>query len=119
MARVANALALLGPIACLTLSACDSAKKSDGSGVAAIASNNPAFRPALPPPSAAPPREPEKPIIRRPKDVPDTMITPERRAKVEAALPEAKGFLTSADLEEKLYKMNLKRGKDADAIKAL
>lgn len=46
-------------------------------------------------------KEPEKPA--RPKDIPRD-LTPERRAAVEKAHPESKGFLFVTDLEEKLKK---------------
>jgi hypothetical protein len=86
--------------------------------MAAIASGSLAVRPA-PAPEPPAPREPEKPIVQRPKDAADLMASAQKRARVEAFAPEAKGFLTSADLEEKLYKLGLRRGKDEDAVKAL
>jgi hypothetical protein len=66
--------------------------------------------------SAAP--APEKPGTRRPIDESDVLLLPGRRTRLESFAPEAKGFLASADLEEKLYSLNLRRGVDADAIRA-
>src|SRR5262249_47686137 len=49
----------------------------------------------------------------------DLIASAEKRARVEAFAPEAKGFLTSEAIENELYKLDLKRGKDPDAVKAL
>lgn len=61
---------------------------------------------AAPSPSPAPvpslrpaPKEEAKPS--RPEKI-DLEVTPERRAKAEAAVPDAKGFLVATSLEEKL-----------------
>jgi hypothetical protein len=108
---------------CMTLAfagGCDSKKEHDGAdraGAAALASGSLVLRQAPAPPTTA--REPEKPLVKRPKDPADLLVTPERRARVESLVPEAKGFTTTTDLEEQLYKLQLKRGKDADAVKAL
>jgi hypothetical protein len=112
-ARYFTALALLA------LASCDSQKKSDGSGIAAVASGSLAIKAPPARPSQEPPREPEKPIVRRPRDPGDLVVTPERRARVESLVPEARGFLTSEELEAKLYEMQLARGKDPAAVKAL
>ena len=99
--------------------ACSASKDPPSEGaIAAIASESLAVR--APEPVAAPavPQEPEKPVTLRPKDQTDLIVSAERRARVEHFAPEAKGFLTSADLETKLYRQQLKRGKDEDAVKA-
>lgn len=108
-------------LAALVIVGCSSGKKEEapGGAIAAIASASPAMRAtASPPPVPAEPSRPEKPTVRRPKDEADLVVTPEKRARVERLAPEARGFLTSAELEEKLFGMNLTRGKDADAAKA-
>lgn len=53
----------------------------------------------MPTPSAAEPAEPEKPT--RPSKI-DQKLTPERRAAIEKAYGQAKGFLVAKDIEEKL-----------------
>jgi hypothetical protein len=106
-------------VALLALSSCDSQKKSDGAGMAAIASGSLAIKAPPAAPSQAAPTEPEKPIVRRAKDPGDLVVTPERRARVESLVPEAKGFVTSEELEAELYNMQLARGKDPAAVKAL
>ncbi len=99
--------------------ACNS-KPTDDHGIAAIASNSMAIRGPSEATSAAPaPSVPEKTGTRRPIDESDVLLLPGRRTRLEAFAPEAKGFLTSAELEEKLYAMNLRRGVDADALRAL
>lgn len=104
-------------LAVLATASCEATKKDRSSAMAAIASGSLAVRP--PSPSVAAPAVPEKPVVRRPRDAADLLLSPERRAAVEAFAPETKGFLTALDLEEKLYAMNLLRGKDADALRAL
>jgi hypothetical protein len=106
-------------VALATLSACSSGKKEEAprGAIAAIASASPAMRAAEAPPPAEPP-PPEKPSVRRPKDEADLILTPEKRARVERLAPEAKGFIAGAELEQKLFAMNLTRGKDAEAAKA-
>jgi hypothetical protein len=116
---MARALLFLPVGALLALASCDSPKKSDASGVAAIASASLAIKALTPAPSQAVPQGPEKPVVRRPKDPGDVVVTPERRARVESLVPEAKGFLTTEELESALYKMQLARGKDPAAVKAL
>jgi hypothetical protein len=105
-------------IACVALAACNSPKRDDASGIGAIASGSLAVRAPVPAAPSVPP-SPEKPIIERPKGPEDLIVSDEKRARVESLAPEAKGFLTSADLEQQLYRMQLRRGKDADAIKEL
>lgn len=101
------------------LSACDSPKKSDAAGIAAIASGSLAVKAPTAVPSQLPPREPEKPVVRRPKDPGDLVLTAERRARLESLVPEAKGFITSEEIESQLYKLQVPRGKDPAAVKAL
>jgi len=99
--------------------ACSSSKEPKaGAAIAAIASTSLAVRPPPQPAPAVPP-QPEKPIVQRPKDATDLIVSTEKRARAEAFAPEARGFVTSAELEEKLYKLGLRRGKDEDAVKAL
>jgi hypothetical protein len=100
------------------LVACSSSKDAAKGGMADIASASLAVRGPSPAISAVP-APPAKPLVTRPKDSVDLIVSAEKRARVEQLVPEAKGFLTSAELEEKLYKLELKRGKDADAVKAL
>ena len=46
-------------------------------------------------------------------------LTAERRRHIERAIPEAKGFIDAARLEQNLYERRLPRGKDAKATAAL
>lgn len=100
----------------IAFTACNSPKEEKSSAISAIASSSLAVRAPTPEPSAAPP--PEQHVVQRAKDPSDLIINDQRRARVESFAPEAKGFLTSAELEESLYKLNLRRGKDDDAEKA-
>jgi hypothetical protein len=99
-------------------SACSAKKEEKSSAISAIASSSLAVR-APTVPSVTPAPLPEKPVIQRPKDAADLLVSTEKRARVESFAPEARGFLNSAELEEQLYKMQIKRGKDSDAVKAL
>jgi hypothetical protein len=59
----------------------------------------------LPPPAPAP-EPPPPPVAKkpeRPENI-DTKVTPERRQRIEAAIPESKGFLVETDLEDGLKK---------------
>ena len=107
-------------IALVTAVACSSSKEKNPSGIAEIASGSLAVRsnPPVPPPASVP-AAPLKPVVPRPKDAVDLITSPEKRARVERLVPEAKGFLTSDEIEKRLYTMELKRGKDADAVKAI
>jgi len=100
--------------------ACQSKPKDDQGAIAAIASNSMAIRGPSEPASGAPPvmSAPVKPGTRRPIDESDILLLPGRRTRLEQFAPEAKGFLTSADLEERLYALNLRRGVDAEALRA-
>lgn len=75
------------------LAGCEEEKK-----VATVPSSAPAPSPT-PAPTPPAPKEEAKPT--RPEKI-DLEVTPERRAKAEAAMPEAKGFLASTSLEDKL-----------------
>jgi hypothetical protein len=57
-------------------------------------------------------------VVRRAKNEADLVVTPERRAKLEAAVPEAKGFLDQRELEPLLFKRELKRGATDDGLEA-
>lgn len=98
---------------------CSTKKEERSNALAAIASESLAVRAAPPAPSVAAPTVPEKPAVRRPKDASDVLLSSDRRRRVEAFAPQAKGFLTSAEIEEKLYALNLKRGKDEDGLREL
>lgn len=102
----------------LALAGCNSKPRDEGTGIAAIASNSMVIRGPTEAVSASASPAPAKPGTRRPIDESDILLLPGRRARLESFAPESKGFLTSAELEEKLYAMNLRRGVDADALKA-
>lgn len=76
--------------------ACNDAKKAPEPAPTAT----PAPTPVTPPPPPEPEHK-EPPKSSRPEKI-DVELTPERRTKVEAAMPEAKGFLVASQLEEKL-----------------
>jgi hypothetical protein len=115
---LALAVVTLVSAALVALLACSSSKDKAPAGMAEIASASLAVRAPLPPASVAP-AAPAKPVLQRPKDSVDLIVSTEKRARVERLVPEAKGFLTSEELEGKLYQLELRRGKDADAVKAL
>jgi hypothetical protein len=101
------------------LCACSTPKEKNTAGIAEIASSSLAVRGRAPPAAPSVPEPPAKPSVPRPKDSVDLIVSPEKRARVEHLAPEARGFLTSDEIEKRLYAMELKRGKDADAVKAL
>lgn len=87
-------LGMLSAVVIIGNAACEDAKKAP----------EPAPTKAPAPPPVAPPPEPahtEAPKSTRPEKI-DVALTPERRSKAEAAVPEAKGFVVASDLEEKL-----------------
>ena len=86
-------------VAMLACTACDDPKK--GSEASAASAAAPAA--STPPvPSATPePEKKEPPKATRPEKI-DLEVTADRRAKAEAEVPEAKGFLVATDLENKL-----------------
>lgn len=102
----------------MALVACNSKPRDEHAGIAAIASNSMAIRGPTEAVSASAAPLAEKPGTRRPIDESDVLLLPGRRARLESFAPEARGFLSSADLEEKLYSLNLRRGVDAEALKA-
>jgi hypothetical protein len=108
-----------GIAAIIALVACTTEKERNKSeAIAAIASASLAIRAAVrPPPSVS--AAPAKAVVPRPKDSVDLIVSPEKRARVEALAPEAKGFLVGETLEHQLYGLELKRGKDPDALSAL
>lgn len=63
------------------------------------------------PPSPVPVPLPE--VKKKRPDKIDTEVTAERRAKIEAAIPEAKGFLVASELEEKLKANKTLKEKEA------
>ena len=102
----------------MAIAGCNSKPADDHGAIAAIASNSMAIRAPSEPASASAAPLPVKPGTRRPIDESDTLLLPGRRTRLEALAPESKGFLTSTELEEKLYSLNLRRGVDADALRA-
>jgi hypothetical protein len=117
---VAMFRACSGIVAIVALVACTSEKeRNKEEAIAAIASASLAIRAAVPPPPPSVSAAPAKAVVPRPKDSVDLILSPEKRARVEALVPEAKGFLAGEELEQKLYGLELKRGKDADAVKVL
>ena len=84
----------------LLLCSCDTKQDTPAAPSATVA---PA--PVPPPaPTPAPPPEEKKPS--RPEKI-EMTLTPERRQKVEAAIPEAKGFIVATDIEAGLKKKKL------------
>ena len=107
-------------VALAALFACTSEKeRNKEEAIAAIASASLAIRAAQPLAAPSVSAAPPKPVVPRPRDAVDLILSPEKRARAEALAPEARGFVTSEELEQKLYTLELKRGKDADAVKAL
>jgi hypothetical protein len=111
MRRVAVLVVLAVSVSC-------SKEEKKESAMAAIASASLAVRPVVPA-SAAAPAAPEKPVVKRPKDIADLMLTSERRSRLENFASRASGFVAVQDLETKLYALDLARGKDEAAVKAL
>lgn len=108
----------IGLFAALMALGCQSKQEPAPNALAQIASSKPSLMGAKPATVTDPPT-PSKPVIRRPSGHEDLVLTAERRAHVERAIPEAKGFLDAADLERSLYERRLPRGKDAKATAAL
>ena len=110
----------IAAIIALVAGACTTEKeRNKDEAIAAIASASLAIRAAVPPPPPSVSAAPAKVVVPRPKDSVDLILSPEKRARVDALAPEAKGFLVGEELEHKLYGLELKRGKDSDALKAL
>jgi hypothetical protein len=114
--RVVGRWLVVSPLMWGLLTACDSKPKEQTppqvSEAAAAASA------ALEAAKAAAAEKAARKVIRRAKDDADLVVTPERRAKVEAAVADAKGFLDQRELEQQLHKLELKRGNNEAAIKA-
>ncbi len=79
--------------------------------------------PAAPTAAAAPAASEPEPVEEAPKKIRpardaklDTKLTDERRKKLEAAVPDAKGFLVAADLEQEIHGKKL--DDEAKALKA-
>jgi hypothetical protein len=88
-----------------TVSGCSEEKKTEATPSAA-----PAPTPEPTPPPAPEPPKVEKPA--RPEKI-DTEVTADRRAKLEAANPDAKGFLVASALEQKLEANKTLKDKEA------
>src|SRR6185503_19724602 len=56
------------------------------------------------------------PIARRPANAGDIVLTDARRASIEQAYPEARGFIDVSEVEQKLFALDLARGKVAEAV---
>lgn len=114
--RVVGLWLVGAPLMCSLLTGCDSKPKEQAappvSEAAAAASA------ALEAARAAAVEKATRKVIRRAKDEADLLVTPERRAKLEATVPDAKGFLDQRELEPQLHKLDLKRGNNEAAIKA-
>src|SRR5436190_19474126 len=93
----------------LALAGCNSKPRDENTGIAAIASNSMVIRGPTEAVSASATPGPEKRGTRRPIDESDVLLLPGRRARLESFAPETKGFLTSPELEEKLYALNVRR----------
>jgi hypothetical protein len=93
MGRTGAGLVLVWAV--LACAACDDPKKAPEAAAPSAAPS----APAAPPPE--PEKKPEEPQATRPAKI-DLAVTADRRAKAEAAVPEAKGFLVATELEEKL-----------------
>jgi hypothetical protein len=101
----------------VSLLACDSKKERTTSGLAEIASGSLAVKQAAPAAAASVEPAAEKKIVRRPSMDEKLEVTDAIRSRVESRHPEAAGFLTGAQIEEKLFALDLKRGKDDEALK--
>jgi hypothetical protein len=113
----------LGPFftfACASLLtlACRSRPDPAPNAIVEIASANPVLMGAQPAVKETTKAE-AAPSLRRPMDEGDLVLTAERRARIEQAFPETKGFLQLSDLEAKLQKLPLLRGKEEPAVQAL
>jgi hypothetical protein len=105
-------------VAVAICSGCESKKVPSAEGVAVVASGSLAMRPIASQVEVADPTE-ERKIIRRPGMDDLLEVTSEIRSRIERRHPEAAGFLSGKELEEQLFAMDLKRGKDDEALKRL
>ncbi len=101
-------LTIAGALA-VSLAACEEEKKP-AAEKAQAAEPAASVAAATPDPEVLPPPEPEKPS--RPEKI-DTEVTAERRAAIEKAYPEAKGFVVATEIEDKLKKNKAISAKDA------
>jgi hypothetical protein len=110
MRRIATVSLVLASTAAVLALGCEE-KKNESAATTAAAMPTPA-----PTPTPAPKPEPEPAKPTRPEKI-ETEVTPERRAKAEAAVPDAKGFVVQSEIEEKL-KGNKKNDKPEVSIPA-
>jgi hypothetical protein len=116
MRSLNNVLLIAACVVCAT--ACESRKETT-KAIEAIASANPAIAaPSVAPVVSVPPTPPKK-VIRRPSEHEVVVLTPEHRALIENRHPEAAGFVGDEQLEERLFALELRRGKDREATEAL
>lgn len=101
-----------------TFVGCESDRAPKENAIAAIASANPALVAPPKPAASVEPASNEK-IIRRPSENEALVVTSEKRGSIESKHPDAKGFLTKEELELRLFALELKRGKDKEALQAL
>lgn len=87
---------VLSALAMAAVVGCEGEKKAPEPAVTAMPA-----KPPTPAPTPAEPEHKEPPKSSRPEKI-DVELTPDRRTKVEAAMPEAKGFVVARDVEEKL-----------------
>src|SRR5690606_27608589 len=105
-------IALLpAPLACDSKDESESPASSQPRSTAAAAAHA-----ALEAAKQAAAKKASRKVIRRPKDVAELFLTPERRAKIESANPQAKGFLDQATLEQQLFDKALNRGNNDAAV---
>lgn len=55
-------------------------------------------------------------MVRRPDNMGDLVLTPERRRRIESRFSNTKGFIDANDLEQRLFELELLRGKEKEAI---
>jgi hypothetical protein len=100
-------------------SGCGSKAEPSGKALAEIASSKPGLldppKPS-PEPSAMPASSVMFPIARRPANAGEIVLTEARRASIERLHPEARGFVDVAEIEQKLFALDLSRGKVAEAV---
>jgi hypothetical protein len=100
---------------------CDSGNetgKQQGKALAEIASSKPSLMGQAPPATSVAPAASSVvyPVARRPANAGEVVLTPERRARIEQAYPEAKGFIDASEIEQKLFALDLSRGKESQAV---
>lgn len=107
-----------GHVLCLLLAcgACDSQPKDPQRTAPTVTES--ALVTAVPAKASTPPPS-TRPSVRRPKDLSELVLNPQRRQALEQRFPQARGFLEQSEVEQQLFAKPLKRGNDADAQKAL